>query len=323
MRHTVSEQVITGIEVPKEGWWSRYRLPLLFLSPALLVIICFFVAPVVITLAISMTNMSVSTGLSGYSWIAWDNYKSIVESPWVPGILKNTFLYVFCTLIFFNVGLGLVIAIATAFIPKQHGVVFRALWLLPRITPSVVYVIMMKWAVADAPYGIINQFLTPLGIEPQNWMYAQPWLFIIALNGFVGASMGMILFSSAIQAIPTNHFLAAELDGASNWQVIRRIILPQLKWPILFTTAYQTLSLMTSFEYILLTTNGGPGFYTTEVWSLFAYHTALSNYYGNAQYGFGAALTAILVLIGIVLSIVYLKLFRFKELVTKPKVEIN
>ncbi|WP_077721092.1 carbohydrate ABC transporter permease [Novibacillus thermophilus] len=318
---TVDAQVTRG--EPAEGWWSRYRLPLLFLLPSLVVTVCFFVAPVVITLIISMTDMSVSTGLSGFSWIGLEHYRSIADSPWVPVILKNTFLYVAGTLIFFNVGLGLVIAVATAFIPKPQGSVFRALWLLPRITPSVVYVIMMKWAAADAPYGILNQWLAPLGVEPQNWMYAQPWLFIIALNGFVGASMGMILFSSAIQSIPSTHFLAAEVDGASNWQIIRRIVLPQLKWPILFTTVYQTLSLLTSFEYIMLTTNGGPGFYTTEVWSLYAYHTALSNYYGNAQYGLGAALTAILVVIGIIMSVVYFKFFRFKELVARPKIEIN
>lgn len=310
-------------EIQKESWWSRYRLPLLFLLPAFLVILFFFVIPVVITLAISFTNMSVSTGLRGYEWIGVDNYRNIFASPWTGTVLKNTLLYVFATLIFFNVGLGLVIAIACAFIPKSVAGIIRAIWLLPRITPSVVYVIMMKWAVADAPYGIINQFLAPLGVTPQNWMYAQPWVFIIALNGFVGASMGMILFSSSIQAIPAHQFLAAEVDGASNWQIVRRIILPQLKWPILFTTAYQTLSLITSFEYILLTTNGGPGFYTTEVWSLYAYHTALSNYYGNAQFGYGSALAALLVLLGIAASVVYLKFFRFKTLVADPKIEIN
>ena len=87
---------------PTEGWWSRYRLPLLFLLPALVVTVCFFVAPVIITLIISLTDMSVSTGLSGYSWVGLAHYRSIANSPWVPVILKNTFLYVAATLIFFN-----------------------------------------------------------------------------------------------------------------------------------------------------------------------------------------------------------------------------
>jgi len=69
-------------------------------------------------------------------------------------------------------------------------------------------------------------------------------------------------------------------------------------------------------------TDGGPGFYTTEVWSLYAYHRALSNYFGNVQFGFGAALAAILVIIGVIASIIYLRVFRFSEMVAEPKIEV-
>jgi inositol-phosphate transport system permease protein len=52
-----------------------------------------------------------------------------------------------------------------------------------------------------------------------------------------------------------------------------------------------------------------------------AYHRALSNYFGNVSFGFGAALAAVLVLIGVVLAVVYLRIFRFSELLQKPKIE--
>ena len=65
---------------------------------------------------------------------------------------------------------------------------------------------------------------------------------------------------------------------------------------------------------------GGPGG-ATEVWSLAAYHTALSNYSGNLQYGLGAAMALVLVIIGIVLALVYLRLFNYRELVAKPLIE--
>jgi inositol-phosphate transport system permease protein len=95
-----------------------------------------------------------------------------------------------------------------------------------------------------------------------------------------------------------------------------------IRWPLLFVTAYQTLSLLTSFETILLLTGGGPGFYTTEVWALHAYHTALSNYFGNTEFGYGSALAAVLVVIGIIASVIYLRVFRFNEMVSEPKVEV-
>ena len=146
------------------------------------------------------------------------------------------------------------------------------------------------------------------------------WIFVILINGFVGASMGMIIFGSAIQAIPRPILHASAVDGASRWQQVRHIILPQLRWPLLFVTSYQTLSLLTSFEYILLSTDGGPGS-TTEVWALAAYHAALQNYTGNLQYGYGAAMALFLVGAGIVLSLLYLRLFRFRAMLGRPRIE--
>jgi inositol-phosphate transport system permease protein len=100
------------------------------------------------------------------------------------------------------------------------------------------------------------------------------------------------------------------------------VILPLLRWPLLFVVTYQTLSLLTSFEQILLLTNGGPGLYVTEVWSLTAYHRALSNYFGNTQWGYGSAFAVVLVVIGVVMAIIYMRFFRFGELVAEPKIEV-
>jgi len=300
-----------------------YLTPTLFLAPAALVVGGLFLVPALLTIIISLTNLSVATGLHGYHWVGLGNYHVLLQSPWLALILKNTAIYVVCTLGLFNVGLALVLSILTSQLAPRTAGVFRVIWMLPRITPSVVYALMWRWFAAQPPYGIASQMLAFLGVPGHNWMTVHPWLFVIALNGSVGASFGMIVFSSAISAIPQAHYLAADVDGASTWDQIRRITLPQLQWPILFVTAYQTLSLLTSFEYILLTTNGGPGFYTTEVWSLYSYHLALSNYFGNSQFGLGAALAAVLVLIGLIASVFYLRLFHFAKLIEPARIEMN
>lgn len=300
------------------------RLSAFFLLPYLLVVAVFFVVPVVLTLLVSLTNMSVATGLSGYDWVGLENYRRIVQDPVIGRILYNTVLFVGLTLALFNVGLALVLALATSFLSERWGNAFRALWLLPRITPSVVYVLMWRYFAAEPPYGILNQVLQGLGLPAaSNWLHEAPWPMIIAINGFVGASMGMIIFSAAIRAIPRHLILAAQLDGATAWALIRHIVLPHLRWPVLFVVAYQTLSLLASYEYILLTTNGGPGYYTTEVWALYAFHTALSNYFGNAQFGQGAALASVLVVMGIAASFLYLRLFPFRKLTDRPKIEVS
>jgi len=293
--------------------------PLLFMTPAGLLTIVFFFIPVIILIGISLTNMSSATGLSNWEWSGLENYRKIFSHPNTPAIAKATIGYVVVTLIFFNVGLALVIALLSTHVPRKAGFFFRSLWLLPRIAPAVVYIMMWKFIAADAPYGILNQhLLIPLGIEPTNWLPVRPWIFVFLTNGFVGASFGMVIFTSAIESIPKDYMVAALVDGCNLWQRIRYVILPALRWPLLFVTTYQTLSLLTSYEQILLLTDGYGG---TEVWSLWSYHRALNNYWGNFQWGFGAALAALLMVIGITAAIAYMRYFQFDELVQEPKIE--
>ena len=256
---------------------------------------------------------------TGWSWTS-GNFKLLYELPSTMRFAANTAFYVVCTLSF-NILFGLFLAISTFYLPLRIANSFRAVWFLPRILPPVLYVLMWNWFTWDN--GFIATITGWFGAPSQNWMMhtnTRAWTVIILINGFVGASLGMILFSSAIKAIPTSMLYASEVDGANRWQQVRYIILPQLRWPILFMTAYQTLSLLTSFEYILLATDGGPG-RATEVWALAAYHTALNNYGGNLQYGLGAAYALVLVIIGIIASSLYLRLFNFRELLTKPRIE--
>ena len=256
---------------------------------------------------------------TGWRWTT-ENFTILTKLPATLRYALNTALYVSLTLTF-NIGFGLFLAISTFYLPGPLANTFRAIWFLPRILPPVLYVLMRRWFTADQ--GFILALLAPFGYTPRNWMLESAtaaWASIVLINGFVGASLGMILFSLALKAIPTAMLHASEVDGANRWQQIRWIILPQLRWPILFVTCYQTLSLLTSFEYILLATDGGPG-RQTEVWSLAAYHTALSNYGGNLEYGLGAAYALVLVLIGFLLSVIYLPLFNFNDLVARPRIE--
>ncbi len=264
-------------------------------------------------------DLVTQSAYTGWTWTT-ENFTLMAELPSTLRIAGNTAIYVICTLTF-NVTFGLFLAITTFYLPAKAAATFRTIWFLPRILPPVIYVLMWKWLTWDT--GFIASALGEFGIAPKNWMLdtnVHAWSVIILINGFVGASMGMILFSSAIRAIPAPMLYASEVDGASRWQQVRYIILPQLRWPILFITSYQTLSLLTSFEYIFLATNGGPG-KATEVWALSAFHQALANYDGNLQYGYGAALALVLVIIGIIASLGYLRIFNFKELVARPRIE--
>jgi len=290
-----------------------------FLAPSLIVIAIFFLLPVVLTFLIGLTDMDYSFE---WNWIGLGNYLNMFRDKWAAKILGNTLFYVFSTLILFNVGMALIISLITTHIDERVGSVFRAIWLLPRITPSTVYALLWLWAGRGEESSLFNWIFSLVGLPQIDWKLNYPWLLVILVNGFIGTSFGMIIFTAALKSIPEDYIRAAKVDGASTLQIIRHVELPLIKWPIMFVTAYQTLSLLTSYEYILLVTDGGPGLFTTEVWALYSYHLAFAQYGGVVKFGYGAALATILVIIGLIMSVLYWKIFRFRELMLEPKIEV-
>jgi inositol-phosphate transport system permease protein len=298
-----------------------------FLVPAGGLVILFFFIPVIIIFILSLSNLKASNFGTLQWWLPvnWslDNYAKIFGNKFFTKILGNTLFYVVVTLTFFNFSSALLIALLTTHIERRVGFFFRVLWLLPRLTPVVIYILMWQRMASRAPHGVINQLLGSLGVGTGgDLIQAAPWLFVIFANGMIGASFGMVIFTSAIESIPKDFMMASKVDGASMLQTIRHVILPAIKWPILFVLTYQTLSLLTSFEQIMLLTDGGPGLYRTEVWALTAYHRALSNYFGNNQWGYGSAWAVMLVIIGVGAAIIYMRVFKFDELVEDPKIDL-
>jgi inositol-phosphate transport system permease protein len=240
--------------------------------------------------------------------------------PSLAHALSLTFIYVFSTLAIFNVTFGLILALVTTSIGRASGAFFRSVWLLPRMSPSVLYILLWIWVINPSELGLLNQILmTVFGLEkPIDPLSTAPVTLIVIANGFIGASLGMVIFTSAIRGIPEHLFHAARADGAGPLAIVRHITLPALRWPISFVTIYQTLSLLVSFEYILLLTGGGP-FNATTVYALFIYRRAFE----SGQYAYGAALSLLLIIIGVVLALFGWRFFDMRKLLQRPRIEVH
>src|SRR4029079_6592859 len=92
---------------------------------------------------------------------------------------------------------------------------------LPRMSPSVVYALLWSWVVAPTDYGLLNQALGGLGLPLIDLKSDATMVLIILANGVIGASFGMIIFTSAIRSIPEHLFHAARVDGASGLAIVR------------------------------------------------------------------------------------------------------
>ena len=139
--------------------WRQIRRSLsvwIFIGPAAFLVTLFFFIPVVILIWISLTNLS-SQNFGNPEFIGLANYVRLFKDRFFSKILGNTFFYVVMTLSFFNIGLALLLALLTTHINRQAGFFFRAIWLLPRITPSVIYIMMWNHGQHHIPCGEIRQ----------------------------------------------------------------------------------------------------------------------------------------------------------------------
>ena len=189
-----------------------------FMAPAGILVIIFFLIPVAIILYLSVTNLASSnftSNLFEMEFVGLKNYRTLLNDQFARKIFFNTFFYVLITLSIFNVSLALIVSLLTTHIDRNAGFVFRALWILPRITSPVVYILLWKRMMAEAPFGIINQFNEMMGQPTYNYIATNPWVFVVVVNGFIGLSFGMIIFTSAIESIPKDLLNASLVDGSS------------------------------------------------------------------------------------------------------------
>lgn len=297
---------------------ARQRVnTLIFLGPACVLLTLFFIAPVLIDIGLAFTDMGRNLKVTEFTT---ENFERMFTGDRrLVSVLGVTLIYVLGTLAIFNVTFALILALTTTALPDRSGAFFRAVWLLPRMSPSVVYALLWGWAISPTQYGLFNQVWSGmLGLPPLDIKSDAPVLLIIVANGFIGASMGMIIFTSAIRSIPEHLFFAAKADGAGALAIIRHITLPAIRWPLSFITVYQTLSLLVSFEYIWLITNGGP-FFDTTVYALYVYKRA----FDSGQYAYGAALALGLVVVGIAAALLMWRFMDMKSLLQRPRIEVQ
>jgi inositol-phosphate transport system permease protein len=315
---TIADQLIIERRGSERAAMRRRVNVLIFLGPAVVLTVLFFIIPVLIDIAVSFTDLGRSLRVTH---LTTEQYQRVFAGDnRLTQVIGMTFIYVFGTLGIFNVTFALILALITTSLDKVSGGFFRGVWLLPRMSPSVLYILLWLWVVDPSQVGLLNQVLmTVFGVEtPLDLKTQAPVVLIIVANGFIGASLGMIIFTSAIRGIPEHLFHAARVDGAGTLAVVRHITLPALRWPISFVTIYQTLSLLVSFEYILLLTKGGP-FYDTTVYALYVYRRAFE----SGQYGYGAALALFLIVIGVIFALLGWRFFDMKRLLQRPRIEVQ
>lgn len=269
----------------------------LFLSPFLLFVSVLYILPAILTVLMAFTSLD-----TAFIWefSGLRNFSRIFRDPNTLVIVKNTVLYVGIS-IATTLVLDLFFAIMTTYFirDERKGNLFKAVLMIPMITPAVVYSVLWIWLLDASEKGLFNKlYMSLTGAGAVNWIATYPFHVVIIASVLTSIAYGTIVFSSAVKSIPENQFKAARVDGAGEWSIVRNIILPNLRFHIVFIALWETLGMLTNYVTIMLITNGGPGI-RTEVWALSSYHKA----FADGQYGYGAAISVVLIAVVMVLML--------------------
>jgi multiple sugar transport system permease protein len=175
---------------------------------------------------------------------------------------------------------------------------FRLAFFAPYVLPVSVIVLIWQWLYQPG-FGLINGYLTKIGLEEVNWLGAQGTAMIAVVIATVWWTLGFnfVLFLAGLQEIPRDLFEAAALDGAGPWQQIRRITLPLLMPTTVLVVVLQVIASLKVFDQIYLLLQGGPNFSTRPAVQ-YIYETGFTQY----RTGYASALSVVFFLSIILIS---------------------
>jgi len=277
------------------------------LLPALLLLAVFLLGPIVWSIVGSLTNATL-TGASATSpdWVGLANYERLLADPDFPLSLWLTVVFTVLSAVVGQNVLGFLVAFAMTRADRRvatiaGGAVIGA-WVLPEIVAAfVAYAFFSR-------DGTLNQLLAVIGLEGDNWLFTVPMLTIVLANVWRGTAFSMLVYRAALSEVPPELTEAAQIDGANGWQRLVRVTVPLLRGTIATNLMLVTLQTLSVFTLIYVMTAGGPGNASATL-PVYAYQEAFR--FGSIA--FGTAIATVMLVIGAVFSIVYIRILNRAE----------
>jgi ABC-type sugar transport system permease subunit len=243
-----------------------------WIGPALILILLVVIWPVIELIRTSFTDISLAGSLLDFNGLT--NYRDLIANVDLYPVAKRTLLWVF-GIVFFTVLLSLPLAqLINQNFPGRKYV--RWAMIFPWAASVVMTSMIWTW-ILDAYSGELNLTLTQLGLisEPVDWINnpGSSFYFLMWVAVFVSVPFTSFVLLAGLQSIPSDIIEAASVDGATAWQIYRRIKFPLLRNSLLIATIINLINVFNSFPIIWVMTRGGPG-YDTDTTTTFAYKLA-------------------------------------------------
>jgi len=296
-----------GSRRPRPARRLRALEPLLWLGPALVLILAVVVWPVVEMVRTSLMDIS-STGLTrGFAGGA--NYTELFAEPDLPGVVLRTLIWVVGVVtVTITVSLGLAQLLNARF-PGRRLV--RWALIVPWAASVLMTALTWRWMLNNF-YGVVNRVLMDVGIldKPVNWLAdpVQSFAWMMAVAVFVSLPFTAFVILSGLGTIPAEVYEAARLDGAGPVRTYLGVTLPLLRPSLLVAAIINVINVFNSFPVIWAMTRGGPGF-STDTTTTYMYKLA----FDNQDVGESAAMAVVNFALILLVVLVYLRVVRHRE----------
>jgi multiple sugar transport system permease protein len=295
---------------PAGGWRSprgRERLLQLgFLVPAVAYLLVFFGYPVVQNIAMGFQEYTTRTFYTGEApWVGLDNYAAVLSSNLFGTALLNTALFTVGSIAGqFVIGLAIAVFFQRRF---PLSATLRSLLLLPWLIPLIVSGAVWRW-ILDQDNGALNQFLGVVGLADRpGWLTSTSLALIavIGVNIWIGIPFNTTILYGGLQDVPQELYEAAALDGATGWRAFRHVTWPLLRPVVNVVLVLGVVYTIKVLDIILGLTDGGPA-NATQTIATQAYHLSFQEF----EFGEGAAMGNVLIVISLVFALLYLRANR-------------
>jgi multiple sugar transport system permease protein len=294
------------------GPWSSGRrrqrlIELCFLLPAVAFLLLFFGFPVVKNVLMGFQSYTTRTFYTGEApWVGLANYSTVIHSAVFSKAMLNTLLFTVGSILGqFVLGLAIAVYFWRRF-PLSD--LLRSLLLLPWLIPLIVSSAIWRW-ILDQDNGALNRFLNDLhltGSRP-GWLTSTSLalLAVIIVNIWIGIPFNTTILYGGLQDIPEELYEAAALDGATGWRAFRYVTWPLLRPVVNVVLVLGVVYTLKVLDIILGLTGGGPA-NATQTLATQSYHLSFVEF----DFGQGAALSNILIVISLAFALLYLRLSR-------------
>jgi multiple sugar transport system permease protein len=289
--------------MPEDIAWGELACGYAFLAPLSVFVAVFVIAPVIGTLAGSLMQ-DVTFLQKRFVGIA--NYRALLSDPGFWQALRFTCLFTLVS-VPLELFLGLAFALLLARPSPARGIL-RACVLVPWAIPAAVSGKVFQ-LIYNYQYGLANYLAKLFGLadRPLSWLGTPAGAFaaLVTADAWKTTPFVAIILLAGLSGIPEDLYLQATIDRAGFFRRFTRVTLPLLSPVLVVALLFRTIDALRVFDLVFVLTGGGPGGSTTSL-SLYGY-----NYYLGGDFGYGSAVSAVLFLIALGLSVLYVRIGRF------------